>query len=445
MKKNLSLFILSISLGICTRASAQCEVGIYESGYDSTFTLTAYPYDSLANYSFLWSTGDTTAQIANLTSGTTYCVTASFGGCVDSACYTYVLCNLQSTPVADQTFFGDGNTQFTVQLQNNVSGGTAPFTYSWESNNGTALSDSTQENPTAVITESTCFWVTVTDSNGCTGYGLNCFEVIDTTVSLPCEAIIVPDTGNAGHLIAYPSTFGSFTFEWNTGETTQDINVTIPGFYCVTITSSNGCVASNCFAFDTISGDDPACSAAFISYYDENYPNEVFLVNISFGVSSLSYTWDFGDGTNSTDSFPTHVYASNGLYNVCLAVSDGSGCFSTFCDTVGFADVANKTANGFTLNVIRNLNQVGVEDLATVNQIKLYPNPAKDELFIEFNDQKLGGPLYITDLLGNTIQVVNVKTQSGRIALDIQDLKPGIYFVNQSKNQSIKTFKFIKE
>ena len=38
----------------------------------------------------------------------------------------------------------------------------------------------------------------------------------------------------------------------------------------------------------------------------------------------LSYTWDFGDGTNSSDANPTaKTYAANGSYTVTLTVSDG--------------------------------------------------------------------------------------------------------------------------
>jgi len=37
----------------------------------------------------------------------------------------------------------------------------------------------------------------------------------------------------------------------------------------------------------------------------------------------LSYSWDFGDGAVSTDPNPTHVYATRGVYQARLTVSDG--------------------------------------------------------------------------------------------------------------------------
>jgi len=40
--------------------------------------------------------------------------------------------------------------------------------------------------------------------------------------------------------------------------------------------------------------------------------------------TSLTYTWEFGDGTISHDKNPTHTYNSSGDYKVKLTVSDGS-------------------------------------------------------------------------------------------------------------------------
>jgi PGF-CTERM protein len=37
----------------------------------------------------------------------------------------------------------------------------------------------------------------------------------------------------------------------------------------------------------------------------------------------LEYTWDFGDGTSSTELLPNHEYEKAGLYTVTLTVSDG--------------------------------------------------------------------------------------------------------------------------
>ena len=52
---------------------------------------------------------------------------------------------------------------------------------------------------------------------------------------------------------------------------------------------------------------------------------------IAFTDTSTSYdgitsrTWDFGDGTTSTDQNPVHTYAQDGVYSVCLTVTEADG------------------------------------------------------------------------------------------------------------------------
>jgi PKD repeat protein len=55
-------------------------------------------------------------------------------------------------------------------------------------------------------------------------------------------------------------------------------------------------------------------------------------VTVNFADSSLnpiSWLWNFGDGTSSSDASPTHTYYTNGSYDVELTVEAAEGCFST--------------------------------------------------------------------------------------------------------------------
>ena len=54
--------------------------------------------------------------------------------------------------------------------------------------------------------------------------------------------------------------------------------------------------------------------------------------------SGISYSWDFGDGSNSNESNPVHQYQSGGVYSVKLTISDqGSGCESIYRKTIAVA------------------------------------------------------------------------------------------------------------
>lgn len=50
-------------------------------------------------------------------------------------------------------------------------------------------------------------------------------------------------------------------------------------------------------------------------------PLEVSFSDQSVG-DILSYAWDFGDGTNSTEQNPIHTYSQEGIYDVSLTISD---------------------------------------------------------------------------------------------------------------------------
>ena len=50
-------------------------------------------------------------------------------------------------------------------------------------------------------------------------------------------------------------------------------------------------------------------------------------------ISSSTYFWDFGDGTTSTQSYPTHTFADSGNHYVCLTTTNSCGT-DTICDSV---------------------------------------------------------------------------------------------------------------
>lgn len=54
------------------------------------------------------------------------------------------------------------------------------------------------------------------------------------------------------------------------------------------------------------------------------------VANISTGDAVTSYLWDFGDGTTSTSSTPSHTYTAQGTYTVSLAITTSSGCTETY-------------------------------------------------------------------------------------------------------------------
>ena len=74
--------------------------------------------------------------------------------------------------------------------------------------------------------------------------------------------------------------------------------------------------------------DNSKC--AFVGHVTAVGPGALqFSSTVSGGSPPYTYRWDFGDGTTSTESSPTHVYASSGTYVITLVVTDSGGHATT--------------------------------------------------------------------------------------------------------------------
>lgn len=89
-----------------------------------------------------------------------------------------------------------------------------------------------------------------------------------------------------------------------------------PGSYTADVSDGEGCTAS----IDFVIGNDGAITAPSI-----NTDVSDLTVDFSFDTSILtdvnSILWDFGDGTTSTDTLPSHTYAAEGTYTVTLTLN----------------------------------------------------------------------------------------------------------------------------
>ena len=97
------------------------------------------------------------------------------------------------------------------------------------------------------------------------------------------------------------------------------------------------------------------CSANFT--YTVNGTNVEFTDN-SFGIQNsqpISWYWEFGDNTNSSEQNPTHTYTQDGSYNVCLYVYFADSCTDVYCDSVLISPVSPAPC---TINISANITDV---------------------------------------------------------------------------------------
>ena len=116
---------------------------------------------------------------------------------------------------------------------------------------------------------------------------------------------------------------------WSTGETSDQISITNPGSYWVIATVNGTCSGVDTihvtfsdpvtplFAYQPL----PGCAPLKVQFTDHS--------GVCSGNTINTWTWDFGDGTISTEQHPLHVYTNEGTYSVSLTVTTTSGLTRT--------------------------------------------------------------------------------------------------------------------
>ena len=72
--------------------------------------------------------------------------------------------------------------------------------------------------------------------------------------------------------------------------------------------------------------DMPVTVADFVAPPPGCVPDTVQFSNNSLGTNSVTYYWDFGDGSTSTNKNPQHIYTLPGIFNVKLITYDAASC-----------------------------------------------------------------------------------------------------------------------
>ena len=82
------------------------------------------------------------------------------------------------------------------------------------------------------------------------------------------------------------------------------------------------------------------------NYSYSNTNNEYSFTDLSSG-DPISWEWDFGDGSSSTDQNPTHSYVCAGYFDVALTVTNADGCTNTYLDYVYVSESSSNLSANF--------------------------------------------------------------------------------------------------
>ncbi len=124
------------------------------------------------------------------------------------------------------------------------------------------------------------------------------------------------------------------TYEWDFGDgsgTATDANptylYTAVGTYTVALTTTAGNDLTHTITDTFVVAAPPPLTATF-SYDNPLLVGESGLFVPDFDDESLAYLWDFGDGTTSTLTSPSHSYGAAGSYTVTLNITENGYALS---------------------------------------------------------------------------------------------------------------------
>lgn len=216
-----------------------------------------------APYSYLWSNGATNKNQLALAAGT-YTVTATASnGCTGTVSVTITQPTaMVAIPSASPAIC---NGSFTGTASVAVSGGTPPYTYSWNS-------APIRTTATATGLKKGTYTCTITDSKGCLKFATAVVTEPPSIVLSISKTNVTIFGGNNGTATANVSGGVSpYAYLWSNGQTTQIASALVAGTYTVTVTDFNGCTKTK-----SINITQPVARLAFSQVTDVHsvvYPN----------------------------------------------------------------------------------------------------------------------------------------------------------------------------
>lgn len=285
---------------------------------DSSGSVLIIPDFGAPPYSYLWSTGDLTPDISNLSTGT-YSVTVTDTLLVSHA-YSITLSEPPQVVITTDSVENiDCWGMMTGAIHVSVAGGTLPYSYTWV-RDGFFFSNSED----IVNIPAGNYNLIVSDANGCIESAV--FSVSEPSSHVQVSVVSTNVTcfgGNSGSAVASASGgSGNLNYLWSTSEITPDISGLTAGFYSVTVTDSLFCEAAA--NIEILQPDFPIqitlVQTDVLCFGDSTGSIEV--VHVSGANGPVAFQWSNGGNTNLIENLISGNYSVTVTdNNLCSAVS----------------------------------------------------------------------------------------------------------------------------
>ncbi len=201
--------VQDIMLQLFTKAFAQDNHGC-NGNFDGSAI--AVPNPPNPDYTYLWSTGETTVTINSLPPGI-YTVTVTLGTCITVA--SAIVDDLPTYPILSTSIIKTTCGLSNGSIDLTAHGPNTPFTYLWS--NGETTED-------LVDLLAGTYAVTVTGDNGCTA--VSNVIVPNTNPPINLNGVVVSNTScfsQNGSINLSTTPAGAYTYDWSTGDITEDL------------------------------------------------------------------------------------------------------------------------------------------------------------------------------------------------------------------------------
>lgn len=279
-----------------------------------------------APYSYSWSNGSTSANLSGVSAGSYSLTITDANSCTANANASVGEPGAISASISTSDASCGSATDGSVDLT--VSGGNAPYSYSWS--NGASTEDLA-----AVAAGS--YSVTVIDANGCTS-NANATVGENSTLASAATNVFVSCNGGSDGIASVSASGGNppYLYLWNTGATTASITALQAGTYSVVVTDASGCTSNSNTVIQEPSALSASASSSGVSCNGTSDGSAS--ASASGGTAPYSYSWSNGGTGSSVTGL------SAGSYSV--TITDANGCTANANASVSEPSALSSSANG---------------------------------------------------------------------------------------------------
>ena len=286
------------------------------------------------SYSFNWSNGGTTEDLAAITSGNYTLTVTDAKGCVNSNSFQVQQpiqsLDLTGTEINPVSCYGQSN----GGIYPVTSGGTSPYSYTWSSG---------QTTDTISDLSSGTYNLTVNDAHNCTLTQSFSVPQPPSGIQLTPTVVDVICTSNVNGAIYLSVSGGTspYTYQWSNGAVTRNLTGISPGTYSVIVSDSLGCSINQSIAVNELTiittlamGPTTFCIGGNVTLQ-----SPVF--------NGATYQWESDSSAMQGETNPNLLVNQSGNYRVVLTLPCGSFSSSAISVLVNPLPVVRATGGQF--------------------------------------------------------------------------------------------------